>query len=82
MASTTPDTLDLMVAELSGASEPDSGRLTDGGHPPLRPGSQRRAPPPQNVSDRFSPAASYWNPGPANWVYRSMARYLRRHVVR
>ena len=49
---------------------------------PLRPGSQRRAPPPQNVSDRFSPAASYWNPGPASWVYRSMARYLRRHVVR
>ena len=60
----------------------DSGRLTDDGSSPQQPGSQRRTPPPQNVRDRFSPAASYWNPDSATWVYRSMARYLRRHVVR
>ena len=60
----------------------DSGRLAEGEHPPQRPGSRRQAPPPQNVSNRASPAACYWNPGPATWVYRSMARYLRRHVVR
>ena len=65
-----------------GLAVTDSGRLRDCEHLPQRPGSRHQASPPQNARDRFSPAASYWNPGPATWVYRSMARYLRRHVVR
>jgi len=60
----------------------ESGRfLNSGNGAPLSGPQRRKLQSPDSRSDRTS-TASYWSTGPGTWVYRSMARYLRRHVVR
>jgi len=60
----------------------ESGRFLDrdGGARPSELLRRRRTGPERGGAG--AAVKGYWSAGPSTWVYRSMARYLRRHVVR